>query len=101
MTRFRELLLLLGEELSLHPPTTSENDEYRQILLGIIMDSGYINQLKMCMKVAVGAKCKREGRADVTKAEILAELFNELVMSGEVNGMDVVALIDRSHICEK
>ena len=98
MTRFRELLILLGEELSLHPPTDSENDEYRQILMAAIMDNGYINQLKVCIRVSVMAKSRIEGR-EVTQEEILAELFNSMTQGGDVNGIDVVAKIDKQHIC--
>lgn len=70
------------------------------MLMVTIMDNGYINQLKVCIRVSVMAKSRIEGR-EVTQEEILAELFNSMTQGGEVNGIEVVKLIDKMHICGK
>lgn len=62
------------------------------------MLSGEISLLRTGINIAVGAKCRKEDRLDVTKEEVLAELINEMLMSGEVNGIKLVELIDKQHI---
>ena len=62
------------------------------------MLSGEIRLLRTSITIAVGARCRKEDRIDVTKEEILADLVNELMMNGEVNGIKLCELIDKQHI---
>ena len=65
-----------------------------------MISSGWISLLKSGIRAGVRAKSRAEKR-EVTAEEILADLFNEMVMSGEVDGIKVVELIDKRHICGK
>lgn len=64
------------------------------------MMTGEIRLIKGWIGVAVSAKSRREER-EVSKEEILADLVNEMLMSGEVDGIEFAALIDKRHICGK
>ena len=64
------------------------------------MLSGWMHLLKTGVKLGVAAKSKLTGRT-VTAEEIVADFFNEMTQSGDVNGIKVVELIDKQHICGK
>ena len=57
-----------------------------------------MSMLKVFVNIAVKARSRREGE-EVSKEVILAALLNEMMMSGEVDGIKVVELIDKEHIC--
>lgn len=63
-----------------------------------MMISGWMNLLKTGVKLGVIAKSRLTGRT-VTAEEIVADFFNEMTQSGDVNGIDVVKLINKKHIC--
>ena len=62
-----------------------------------VIMSGEVSLMKTTVNIAVSARSRKERRT-VSKEEVLADLVNELLMSGEVNGIEFCKLVDKSHI---
>ena len=97
MPRLKELLIELGQELSSLHSTESEKEEFRELITVAVMNSGWMSALKTSVNIGVRVKSKTESR-QVSKAEVLADLVNDLLMSGEVNGIEFCRLVDKSHL---
>lgn len=72
-------------------------EKAKEAIVQAAIMTGEIRIIKGWINVAVAAKSRREGREDVTKEEVLADLINEMLMSGEVNGIELCELIDKQH----
>ena len=101
MMKFNKLLTRLGAVIFSYPLSIKEKETLKNAVVEAIMHAeSEMSMLKVFFNIAVKARTNREGE-DASKERILADFFNEMTQSGEVNGIETVALINKEHICDK
>ena len=69
----------------------------REMIVKEIALFGDLKLMDIALEAGRSARSHKEGRA-VSRAEFLADVVNDQLMSGKVNGIDLCKRIDKAHL---